>query len=134
MGTRGNPATLVLADDHRQFAETCARLLAHEFEVLGTVSDGREAIAAVEEHDPDVLVLDLSMPGMSGIEVIEALRGRGARARIVVLTLDRDEAIADRVLSLGVAGFVTKPRVARDLGCAVRKAIAGESFRSPARS
>ena len=124
----GDRPTLVLADDHRPFVDASRQLLEAECEIVATAGDGSEAVAAVEKHDPDALVLDISMPGMSGIEVMEALKGHPCR--IVVLTVHQDAAIADRVAALGAHGYVTKARMARDLVLAVRAALAGESFRS----
>ena len=128
----GKPrATLVLADDHRPFVGACERLLRPEFDVRAIVHSGPDALEAVGEHAPDVLVLDISMPGMTGVEVLEELALRGARTRVVVLTMHRDAALADRVMALGAHAYVAKARMARDLVPALRAAVAGERFRSP---
>jgi DNA-binding NarL/FixJ family response regulator len=128
MGGRTKQPTLVLADDHPSFVDASRRLLECDFEIVAAVHSGPEAVEAVRRLDPDLVVLDISMPGMSGIEVMEALKGHPTR--IVVLTVHRDAAIADRVADLGACAYVTKARMARDLLPAVRAALAGESFRS----
>lgn len=123
-------ARLVLADDHAALVAACRQLLQPEFEVVASVGRGVDALAAVTEHDPDVLVLDLEMPDLDGIEVLEALQARPVRTRVVVLTLHRDPVLADRVEALGAAAFVTKADMVRDLPRAVRAALAGEPFTS----
>ena len=126
--------SVVLADDHRAFVGACESLLAREFNPVATVHGGRDALKAVEAHDPDILVLDISMPDMSGVEVIEILLRRNARTRIVVLTMNTEAALADRVIALGAYGYVVKSRMARDLTAAIHAALAGERFRSPLNS
>jgi len=126
--------SVVLADDHRAFVGACESLLAREFDIVATVHGGRDALEAVETHDPDVLVLDISMPDMTGVEVMEILRSRNTRARIVVLTVNTDAALADRVIALGAHGYVVKARMVRDLTAAIHAALAGERFRSPINS
>jgi DNA-binding NarL/FixJ family response regulator len=124
-------ATIVLADDHPAFAGACTQVLCSEYDVVASVPTGGLALVAVEEHDPDLLVLDLEMPDMSGLDVLRALQECEARARIVVLTLHQDRSIADRALSLGASGFVTKSRVTRDLRPALAAALRGATFCSP---
>ena len=127
-------ATLVLADDNKALAGVCRQLLGPEFEVLAVVHGGRDAVDAVDHHDPDILVLDIGMPDMSGVEVIESLRTRSARTRVVVLTVHQESALAGRVMDLGAYGYVVKSRMARDLLTAIRAALSGERFRSPLKS
>jgi DNA-binding NarL/FixJ family response regulator len=124
-------ATIVLADDHPAFAGVCTRVLCSEYEVVASVRTGGRALAAVEEHDPDLLVLDLKMPDMSGLDVLTAIQERLSRVRIVVLTLHQERSIAEQALALGAYGFVTKSRMMRDLRPALRAAQEGESFCSP---
>lgn len=123
-------AKIVLADDHPAITTACKQLLELEFHVAATADCGRGALEAVAEHDPDVLVLDIEFPDMNGLEVLEDLRRRGARARVVVLTLHQDRAVQDLAFGLGALGFVTKSRLARDLPPAIRAALIGESFSS----
>jgi DNA-binding NarL/FixJ family response regulator len=124
-------ATIVLADDHPAFAAACERFIRSEYDVVATVSSGEDALAAVDEHDPALLILDLGMPDMSGLDVLAAIREGESRVRVVVLTLHQERSIADRALSLGAAGFVTKSRMTRDLRRALAAALRGASFCSP---
>lgn len=124
-------ASLVLADDHKAFLDACKHLLQPEFEVVATARSGQEALDAVAEHVPDILILDISMPDMTGVEVLEALADRAVSTRVVVSTIHQERSLADRAAALGAYGFVTKARMARDLPAAIRAALAGELFRSP---
>ena len=121
-------ARLVLADDHTALVAACRQLLEPEFDVVGAVHSGRGALDAVARHDPDILVLDIGLPDITGVEVLEALQERSVRTRVVVLTLHRDAAIANRVAALGALGYVTKARMVGDLPRAIRAALVGESF------
>jgi len=131
MCAQNSQVTLVLADDNRAFVAACRLLLIPDFELVTAVHTGRDALDAIRQHDPDVLILDISMPDMTGVEVIEALNRADARTRVVVLTMHRDPTLADRVMALGALGFVVKARMARDLPPAIRAALAGEKFCSP---
>ena len=131
MCAQNSQVTLVLADDNREFASVCRLLLTPEFELIAAVHSGRHALDAIRQHDPDILILDISMPDMTGIEVIEALSRQPVRTRAVVLTMHQDPTIADRLLASGASGFVVKSRMARDLLPAIHAALAGEQFLSP---
>jgi two-component system nitrate/nitrite response regulator NarL len=124
-------ARVVLADDLPAFVAACTQLLQPEFAVVAGVHGGRDALTAVAEYEPDLLVLDISMPDLSGLEVLELLQHEGSATRTVVLTLHQEQSIADRALALGAYGYVTKVRMARDLPGALRAALAGEHFCSP---
>ena len=123
-------ARVVLADDLPAFVAACTHLLEPEFEVVAGAHGGRDALTAVAEHAPDLLVLDISMPDLSGIEVLEHLQREGSPTRVVLLSVHQEQAIADRAMALGAYGYVTKARMARDLPGALRAALAGEHFRS----
>jgi DNA-binding NarL/FixJ family response regulator len=118
-----NAATLARA--HKQLAATCT--------VVGTASNGEAALDAAATHKPDVVVLDISMPGMSGLEVAERLRAAGSTARLVFLTMHEEEEIIQAAKNAGGIGYVVKTRLASDLEVAVREARAGRPFQSPAR-
>ena len=122
---------IVLADDHDSIVIACRRLLGAEFDVVATARHGQEALDVIATHTPDIVVLDLSMPILTGVEVLEVLHDRGGRTRAVVLTVNADSAIADRAIELGAYGYVVKSRMARDLAPAIRAALAGTRFRSP---
>ncbi len=122
---------VLLADDHQIMAEGLRSLLEPEFELVGIVTDGREALAAVEALRPDVVVLDITMPSLNGIEAARQLRAAGSLARVVFLTMHRDAAYAARALDAGAAGFVLKHAAAAELVTAIRQALQGRTYVTP---
>ncbi len=115
---------VLLADDHEAMLDRVARLLAPEFNVVGTATDGQQALDAVRELKPDVLVLDISMPVMNGIETARRLKEAGSETRIVFLTVHDDPDYAREALDVGALGYVIKQRLASDLVAAIKKAPA----------
>jgi DNA-binding NarL/FixJ family response regulator len=124
-------ARVLLADDHQIMAEGLRSLLEPEFELVGIVTDGRAALAAVEALRPDVVVLDITMPSLNGIEAARQLRAAGSPARVVFLTMHRDAAYAARALDAGAAGFVLKHDAASELVTAIRQALQGRTYVTP---
>ncbi len=122
---------VLLADDHEAMLDRVAGLLATECEVIGTVTDGQQALEAAQDLKPDVLVLDISMPVMNGIETAHCLKKAGVEARIVFLTVHDDPDFAREALEAGALGYVIKPRIASDLAIAINEVYAGRSFVSP---
>jgi DNA-binding NarL/FixJ family response regulator len=122
---------VLLADDHRILAEGLCGLLEPEFEVVGVVADGRELVAAAKEHRPDVIVADVTMPSLNGIEAAGQLRDGGVAAKVVFLTMHRDVAYARRALEAGAAGYVLKHSAAIELVTAVREALRGQTYVTP---
>jgi DNA-binding NarL/FixJ family response regulator len=122
---------LLLADDHQIVAEGLRSLLEPEFELVGIVSDGREALAAIESLRPDVVVLDIAMPTLNGIEAARQLRAAGSPVKVVFLTMHRDAAYAARALDAGAAGFVLKHAAAAELVTAIREALQGRTYVTP---
>jgi DNA-binding NarL/FixJ family response regulator len=124
-------ASVLLADDHEEFLAIERRLLEPEFEVVETVRDGRAAVEAAAGLEPDLLVLDLSMPIMDGIAAARSLRAAGSRTKVVFLSVQHDPDFARAALAVGAVGYVVKCRLASDLLLALRDALAGRSFVSP---
>ncbi len=122
---------VLLADDHEAMLERAAGLLSAECDVVGTVTDGRQALAAARELKPDVLVLDISMPVMNGIETAYRLKEAGETARVVFLTVHDDGEFAREALAAGALGYVIKQRMASDLVAAIKEVHRGRSFVSP---
>ncbi len=122
---------VLLADDHEVMLERIADLLAGECDVIGTTIDGRQALDAAKHLKPDVLVLDISMPVMGGIETAHCLKEAGVKTRIVFLTVHDDPDFAREALEAGALGYVIKPRIASDLMMAINEVYAGRSFVSP---
>lgn len=124
-------ARVLLADDHKDVCDIVVRLLTPEFEVVGVVQDGRQLLSAESDVLPDVCVIDISMPGMCGIEAARMLKARGSKAEIVFLTVHDDPDFVRAALELGALGYVMKTRIASDLSAAIRAALIGGSFISP---
>jgi DNA-binding NarL/FixJ family response regulator len=96
--------------------------------VVGAVTNGPAALEAAAALQPDVIVLDISMPGMNGFEVASKLRGSGSKAALVFLTVHDEEAFVKAAMAAGALGYVVKARLASDLTLAVRDARAGRPF------
>jgi DNA-binding NarL/FixJ family response regulator len=122
---------ILLADDHRMVAEGLKALLAADFDLVGVVEDGRALIEAVQTLHPDVVVTDLTMPNLNGVDAIARLRAKHPGLRIVVLTMHRDLAYARRALALGALGYVLKHDAPEELVRAIRAALAGKLFVTP---
>ena len=122
---------VLLADDHCVVAEGLRGLLQPHFDVAGIVSDGRELLRAAKTHDPDVIVLDISMPSLNGIDTARQLRATKSRAKVVILTMHREVTYAERAMDAGASGFVLKHSAASELVTAVREALKGGTYLTP---
>jgi DNA-binding NarL/FixJ family response regulator len=122
---------VLLADDHRDFLAAAARLLQPEFEVVKTVGDGAALLEEAARLKPDLLVLDISMPGLNGLEAARQLRAAGSCAKIVFLTVHQDPEYVHAAMAAGALGYVAKCQLASDLLLALREALVGRSFISP---
>ncbi len=119
---------IVLADDLGSVLNTVAKLLEGAFEIVSMAPDGRMALEAILGLEPDLAVLDISMPAMSGIEVVRELRKRGNTTKIVFLTVHEDPDILATCLAAGGLGYVVKVLMETDLIPAVNEALAGRKF------
>ena len=122
---------IVIADDHQILAEGLRGLLEPEFEVVAVVADGRELVTAAKQHKPDVIVTDVTMPSLNGIEAAVQLRAAGVKAKMIFLTMHRDIAYARRAMAAGAVGFVLKHSLASELITAVREALRGQTYVTP---
>src|SRR5262245_14526330 len=122
---------ILLADDHRLVAEGLRSMLEPQFEVVGIVADGRELLAAAGTLGPDVIVLDISMPSLNGIEAVRQLRATGSPAKVVFLTMHREATYAVRALEAGASGFVLKHSAASELITAIQEALKGGTYVAP---
>jgi DNA-binding NarL/FixJ family response regulator len=122
---------VLVADDHRAMLDTLVRLLSRDFEVVAAVPDGLAAVTKAEDLEPDLLVLDIAMPGLNGIAAAAHLKQRGSTAKIVFVTNMRDHEFMQESLALGEVGFVIKDRLVADLLPAIRTVLAGKTFVSP---
>ena len=127
-----NRPRVLLADDHRIVAEGLKSLLSEEFELAGVVEDGRAMVEAAKTLRPDVIVADITMPHLNGIEALAQLKRDDPDVRVVFLTMHRDIAYARRALEAGASGFVLKHSAPAELVLAVRAALQGRTFITPA--
>ena len=121
---------IVLADDHTIVREGLKQLLqaADGLEIVGEARDGHEAMKAVRELDFDLLLLDMSMPGKSGIELIKQVRAEKPKLRILILSMHEERQYAIRAIRAGASGYLTKESASRQLVEAIRKVASGGAF------
>jgi DNA-binding NarL/FixJ family response regulator len=123
---------VLLADDHRMVTEGLRQLLVTEFELIGVVEDGRAMVETAKALRPDVIVADITMPQLNGIEALEEIVKFDPNVRVIFLTMHRDVAYARRALGAGAAGYVLKHSAPEELVFAVREAMSGRTFITPA--
>jgi DNA-binding NarL/FixJ family response regulator len=119
---------VVLADDNQDIISVVRSTLGERFHIVAAVDDGDQAVSAVLELDPDVLITDFSMPTLHGLEVANRLQNVGSRTKIVLLTLHEDPELITASLAAGVSGYVTKARLSADLVSAVEEVLKGNTF------
>jgi DNA-binding NarL/FixJ family response regulator len=122
------PKRVLVADDLESVRSAVGELLRGSFEVVAMVSDGKAALDAVLALKPDLIVLDISMPGLSGLDVAKELKSRANRTKIVFLTVHEDSRIVAACLSAGASAYVVKELMASDLIPAMNEALAGRVF------
>ena len=115
------PLRVLIADDHRLFAEALEAILATDerVEVVGQASDGSEAVELARTLDPDVVLMDVSMPVLDGFEATREIRSAGEDVRVLMLTGSNSRADVDRSREAGASGYVTKDRIASELVSAI---------------
>src|SRR5262245_3347744 len=122
---------VLLADDHAIVLEGLSSLLSAEFDLAGTVTDGAQLIEAAERLRPDVIVTDLSMPGMNGLEVLRRLKANPVPVKLIVLTMHAEAHLAADALRVGASGFVVKHAAGKELIAAIRTVARGERYITP---
>ena len=127
-----NRPRVLLADDHRMVAEGLKRLLTDDFELVGIVEDGHALLAAAKKFRPDVIVADITMPQLNGIDALHLLKKHNPEVKVVFLTMHQDRAYARRALEAGAAGFVVKHAASDELVMAIHAALKGKTFITPA--
>ena len=125
-------ARVLLADDHTLVAEAFKRLLEPEFEVVGTVGDGRALLRVAPELKPDVVLVDLNMPLLNGLDASEQLKQLLPRTKIIVLTMNEDAEIAHETLRTWASGYLLKKSAGSELLKAVREVLNGAKYVTPA--
>ena len=122
---------VLLVDDNGEMLTDLRDELSDEFEIAGTAENGEEAVREVLRLDPDVLVLDLNMPAMNGLQVTSFLREKQPRTKILILTIHEEPEYISAAFSAGALAYVTKRRMGSDLRLAIREAYDGRKFLSP---
>ena len=123
---------VLLADDHRLVSEGLKSLLTEDFDIVGMVEDGRALVASAKELHPDVIVADISMPHLNGIDAIAQLKKSNASVKVILLTMHQDPAYARRALEAGAVGFVVKHSAPAEIVMAIHAALKGQTFITPA--
>lgn len=128
-----NKLSIVLADDHTILREGLRALLAADsnFEIVGEAQDGREAVRCVEKLGPDLILMDLSMPRMSGMDAIREIKKRYPETKIIALTVHKTEEYLLTTLQAGADGFVLKDATHDELLLAIKNVMGGRSYLSP---
>jgi DNA-binding NarL/FixJ family response regulator len=125
-------ATVLIADDHRIVMEGLVSLLKEDFDVVGAVGDGPSLLESARILRPEVVVTDISMPGLSGLDVLSRIREDHPTCKIIVLTMHDDAEMAARALRDGASGFLLKQAAGEELVTAIREALQGHVYLSPA--
>ncbi|MCL4181452.1 MAG: response regulator transcription factor [Verrucomicrobia bacterium] len=131
MNTPVPHSRVLLVDDHPDVLRQVAEVLSGKFRVVESLPDGRALRQAVITHHPDLVVLDISLPGTSGLELARELARTESAPRVVFLTVHADSDYAREAFATGAFGYVVKPRLVTDLVPALNAAIAGQHFISP---
>ena len=119
---------IFLADDHADFLAMVQRLIESEFEIVQTFQDGQAIVDAADALNADLVVMDISMPRLSGIEAARQLKAAGCKAKVVFLTVHKDQDYMRSALSTGALGYVVKDRLAWDLVPALHEALADHLY------
>jgi DNA-binding NarL/FixJ family response regulator len=119
---------VLLADDHEAILEQIRAVLGQEFEIVGTVKNGQDALLETQRLDPDVLVIDISMPVIDGLQAARHLQSKKLQTKVVFLTVHEDEDFVNAAFAAGASAYVTKPRITTDLVSAIRDALAGRRY------
>jgi len=133
MGSSRKRIGTLIVDDHRTFGEALRIAMDQEkdLRVLGVATSGEEALTLADEHQPDVVLMDIEMPGMDGIEAIRKMKVANPEARVVVVSAHQSELIMARAVEAGASGFLSKETALSDVVGSVRLAYEGETLMEP---
>jgi DNA-binding NarL/FixJ family response regulator len=126
-----NRPTLLLADDHKMFSQGLQSLLEDEFDLVGAVGDGQALCEAAGRLNPDVIVVDISMPVMNGFDAVRQLRKQGVTAKIIFLTMHADDRLLAEAFRCGGAGYVLKQSAGEELITGIKEVLAGHKYVTP---
>ena len=122
---------VLLADDQQEMLDTISRLMDGKFEIIGAVADGQCVLEAASRMAPDLVVLDISMPIMNGLQAAARLQESGSQAKVVILTVHNDPDYLQAAFSAGARAYVLKSRLGTDLLPAIQEVLHGRTFVSP---
>lgn len=122
---------ILMADDHLMLLEAFKALLEPDFEVVGTVTDGRTLVETFSQLNPDVVLLDVAMPLLNGLDAGRQLKAQRASVKLIYLTMNPDPDLAGEALRLGASGYVLKSSAAQELKQAIHEALRGRSYITP---
>jgi len=125
---------ILIADDHTLVAELCKKLLQAEFDVVGTACDGRALVRMATDLKPDVIVVDVAMPILNGLDAGQQIKERLPAVKLVFLTMNPDPEVAAEAFRRGASGYLLKTCAADEMVIAVRKVLRGMSYMSPSLS
>src|SRR5271170_7662346 len=123
---------ILIADDHNLIAELCKKLLETEFDVVGTVSNGRALVRVAGELKPDVIVLDIAMPILNGLDAGQQVKEMLPAVKLVYLTMNPDSEVAAEAFRRGASGYLLKTCAAAEMVTAVRAVLRGRMYLSSA--
>ena len=126
-----NKPRILIADDHTLLAEACKDLLQPEFEIVGIVNNGRELLRMGAELKPDVVIVDVAMPQLNGLDAGEQMKRLTPSIKLIFLTMSLDPEVAAEAFRRGASGYVVKNSAAEELVSAIRRVLKGESYLSP---
>jgi DNA-binding NarL/FixJ family response regulator len=124
-------ARVLIADDHQLVAETCKNTLQPEYDVVGVVTDGRALVKAAFSLKPDIVLLDISMPNLNGLDAGEQIKSKMPAIKLVYLTMNMGADVAADAFRRGASAYVLKQSAAEELLTALRRVLRGESYLSP---
>ena len=122
---------VLLADDHVLVAEALSLLLGEATELVGRASDGRQLLDSARRLRPDIIVTDIAMPVMNGLDAMQQLKAEGSTARFIVLTVDTDPQLAAGAIHAGASGYLFKMAAGEELLEAIREVMAGRTYLTP---
>jgi len=122
---------ILIADDHKMFAQGLQGLLEEEFELLGTVADGQALVDAAKIMQPDIIVVDISMPLLNGLDAVRRLKDEGSTAKVIFLTMHADDRLLAEAFRCGGAAYVLKQSAGEDLIHAIKQVLAGQKYVTP---
>src|ERR1044072_2988029 len=123
--------TLLLADDHTMFSQGLQSLLEDEFDLVGAVGDGQALVEAATRLNPDVILVDISMPVMNGFDAVRRMKQQGVNAKIIFLTMHADDRLLSEAFRCGGSGYVLKQAAAGELVAGIRQVLAGHRYVTP---